>query len=169
MTALEAWNRAPAREANKALLSCCGSPAWAEALVARRPYATLDALLADAETTWFAQPEPEWLTAFACHPRIGEKQTEAASTEAFAASSIAEQAAAQASLDEAVAQALIAGNRLYEQKFGFLYIVFASGRSAPELLHVLEARLQNDRATELLEAARQQWCITHLRITRWLP
>ncbi len=168
MTALEVWNQAPAAEATEALLSCCGSPAWVHTLVSRRPYATLQSLVIDAEGMWFAQPESEWLTAFACHPRIGEKKAQAPNTQAFAASSTSEQAATQASLDAAVAQALIEGNRAYEARFGFLYIVFASGRSAPELLRVLEARLGNTRAAELHEAARQQWLITHLRFTRWL-
>jgi OHCU decarboxylase len=168
MTALEAWNAAPTPEAIEALLSCCGSQAWAHTLISRRPYSSIAALLADAESTWFAQPEPEWLTAFACHPRIGEQKAESASTAAFAACSTSEQAAAQASLDASVRQALAAGNRAYEDKFGFLYIVFANGRTAPELLRVLESRLGNDRATELLEAAQQQWLITHLRMTRWL-
>jgi OHCU decarboxylase len=160
------WNRLPAAEAQESLLSCCGSPAWTHALLGRRPYASLAALLIDAEAAWFALPESEWLVAFACHPRIGERKAEAETTVQFAAWSGTEQSSAQATL-EAVARALAEANKLYEERFGFLYIVFASGRTAPQLLSLLEERLAHDRATELNEAARQQWEITRLRMTRY--
>ena len=81
--------------------------------------------------------------------------------------STGEQQAAQATLD-GVAEALVCGNQLYEQRFGFRYIVFASGRSAPELLAVLEQRLTHTREQELLEAAHQQDRITKLRMERWM-
>ncbi len=165
MSALEAWNSAGVVEAETALLSCCGSPQWARTLVERRPYASFAALLVDAEAVWFEVPESEWLAAFACHPRIGEKKSEVQTTAQFAAWSGSEQGAAQATLID-VESALAEGNRAYETKFGFLYIVFASGRTAPELLRILEQRLGNDRATELREAARQQWAITRLRMTK---
>jgi OHCU decarboxylase len=136
-------------------------------LAERRPYPSLEALLVDAEAVWFALAEEEWLAAFACHPRIGERKAELAAIggagEQFADWSGIEQRAAQGTL-EAVAAALVDGNRAYETKFGFLYVVFASGRTAPELLAILEERLGRDRATELNEAARQQWAITHLRL-----
>jgi OHCU decarboxylase len=161
----EQWNRSEPTEAESALLACCGSPRWARVLAHRRPYPSFDALLADAETVWFELPESEWLAAFACHPRIGETKAPPTAGARFAHWSGTEQASAQATL-EAVAAALVEGNRAYEAKFGFLYIVFASGRTAPELLRVLEDRLGNDRATELREAARQQWAIAKLRIER---
>ncbi len=161
------WNHLASGPAATALLSCCGSPRWAQVLAERRPYPSLDALFADAEEIWFALPESEWLAAFACHPRIGERKAEAASLGAaaqqFGAWSGTEQRSAQATL-EAVSSALFEGNRAYEQRFGFLYIVFASGRTAPELLAILEERLGHDRAAELNEAARQQWAITKLRL-----
>ena len=146
------------------LLTCCGSERWAETLAANRPYDTPEALIADAEAVWFSLDEADWLEAFACHPRIGEKK---APTTGYLAHSESEQAAAQESLD-AVAEALLVGNREYEAKFGFLYIVFASGRSAPELLAVLQSRLVNSREDELQEAARQQLRITNLRLRKWL-
>jgi len=146
------------------LLTCCGSRRWAETLSANRPYDTPEALIADAEAVWFSLDEADWLEAFACHPRIGEKK---APTTGYLAHSEQEQAAAQETLD-AFAEALLEGNRAYEAKFGFLYIVFASGRSAPELLAVLQSRLGNGRAEELQEAARQQLRITNLRLRKWL-
>ena len=163
---LARWNAADPEDARAALLSCCGSPQWAEVLLLRRPYADLASVVVDAEAAWFALPESQWLAAFACHPRIGERKAEAASTDQFAAWSGSEQAAAQATLED-VSDKLREGNKIYEQRFGFLYIVFANGRTAPELLDVLEARLRNERPAELAEAARQQWEITRLRITRY--
>lgn len=146
------------------LLTCCGSRRWAETLAANRPYDTPEALIADAEVVWFSLDEADWLEAFACHPRIGESKPP---TTGYLAHSESEQAAAQQTLD-AVAEALLEGNREYEARFGFLYIVFASGRSAPELLAVLQSRLVQSREDELQEAARQQLRITNLRLRKWL-
>ncbi len=160
----EEFNAALAPEAIAQLLTCCGSRRWAEAIAANRPYATPEALIADAEAVWLSLAEADWLEAFACHPRIGEKK---AATTSYLAHSESEQAAAQQTLD-AVAEALLAGNRAYEERFGFRYIVFASGRSAPELLDVLHSRLANSREQELHEAARQQLRITNLRLRKWL-
>ena len=164
---LQEWNGAEQEAAKERLLSCCGSERWAQVLTERRPFASLKALMAAAEEIWFALPEEEWLAAFACHPRIGERKAETAAIGGagaqFADWSGTEQRSAQATL-EAISTALVEGNRAYEKKFGFLYIVFASGRTAPELLAILEERVGHDRATELNEAARQQWAITNLRL-----
>jgi 2-oxo-4-hydroxy-4-carboxy-5-ureidoimidazoline decarboxylase len=162
--ALVTFNNAPATEATTQLLTLCGSRRWAQALANQRPYASRESLAEAAGATWFSLAEPDWLEGFACHPRIGERKSP---TTAYLASSESEQSAAQQTL-EPVAQALLLGNQAYEEKFGFLYIVFASGRTAPELLAVLESRLQNIREEELQEAARQQHRITTLRMTKWL-
>lgn len=161
------WNSTEVAEAEADLSACCGSAAWARTVVAGRPYFSVEALMEAAERVWFAQPEAEWLAAFACHPRIGETKATVDAGEEFARFSGSEQRAALETV-AAVAQRLVEGNRAYEAKFGFLYLVFASGRTAPELLEVLELRLGNDRAAELQEAARQQWRITELRMGRML-
>ena len=161
---LDEFNTAPAEAAIAQLLTACGSRRWAATVAANRPFESPEALIADAEQVWFSLEETDWLAAFACHPRIGEKK---AATTGYLAHSESEQAAAQQTLDT-VAEALLKGNREYEAKFGILYIVFASGRSAPELLAVLQSRLANGRAEELLEAARQQLRITNLRLRKWL-
>ena len=121
-------------------------------------------MIEQGESIWVSLSEADWLEAFAHHPRIGDKK---APTSAFLTSSVSEQAAAQQTLDH-VAEALILGNVAYEEKFGFLYIVFASGRSAPELLDILYHRLTRTRDEELHEAARQQLQITNLRLRKWL-
>ena len=163
--ALRAFNALPQPAAEEHLLTLCGSRRWAAALSARRPFADEHALEHDACNLWFLLGESDWLEAFACHPRIGEQPRGAS---AFSLHAAAEQQAAQQTLSEATAHALAEGNRQYEQRFGFVYIIFASGRTAPELLALLERRLQNDRITELHEAARQQHSITTLRLRRWL-
>ena len=163
--ALRAFNALPQASAEQHLLTLCGSRQWAGVLSARRPFADQHALEHDASNVWFLLGERDWLEAFACHPRIGE-QPRGAST--FAAHAAAEQQTAQQTLSETTARALAEGNRLYEQRFGFVYLVFASGRPAAELLAALERRLGNDRITELHEAARQQHSITSLRLRRWL-
>ena len=164
MSALARWNLLSAPEAEAELLACCGSHRWAQTLVAQRPFAIPEALTQAAEALWLSLAEADWLEAFACHPRIGERK---AAATAYLALSAYEQSSAQETL-EPVAEALLLGNRAYEEKFGFLYIVFASGRTAPELLAVLESRLGNSRNEELQEAARQQMCITAQRMQKWL-
>ena len=163
--ALHAFNALPHASAEEHLLTLCGSRRWAAALSARRPFADQLELEHDVCNLWFLLGESDWLEAFACHPRIGEQPHGAS---AFTLHAAAEQQAAQQTLSEPTARALAEGNQLYEQRFGFVYIVFASGRTAPELLALLECRLRNDRITELHEAARQQHGITSLRLRRWL-
>lgn len=158
------FNALATPEAMAELLACCGSRGWAGALVAGRPFPSSTALLGAAEQVWFALSEADWLQAFAQHPRIGERKD---ATSTYLAHSGEEQAAAQSTLAE-VAEALIAGNRAYEARFGFRYVVFASGRTAPELLGILEGRLTRTREEELWEAARQQHRITALRMAKWL-
>ncbi len=162
----EMFNDQGAPDARERLRSFCGSPAWVIRLTELRPYSTFWDFMAEAEKLWFSLDESEWLAAFACHPRIGETKAPAAATQDFAASSTSEQSTAQETLSE-VAEDFLAANRAYEEKFGFLYIVFANGRTAPELLAILQKRLTNDRPTELLEGAKQQWLITQLRMTRY--
>ncbi len=164
MTALEGWNGMAAEEAKARLLACCGSRRWAGEVSGRRPFADGQALMEAAGTVWFGLGVENWLEAFAGHPRIGERR--AAETESLA-SSAREQAVAQQTL-AGVAERLMAGNQLYEERFGFRYIVFASGRGAPELLAVLEERLTHTRDEELEEAARQQHRITLRRMQEWL-
>ena len=161
---VEGFNELPEAEAVRGLLACCGSRRWAEDVAARRPFRSVEAMRGVAERVWFSLGEGDWLEAFAQHPRIGEQKQ--AST-AYLAHSEAEQAGAQETLEE-VAEGLKVGNYLYEARFGFRYLVFARGRTAPELLAVLEERLTHTREEELEEAARQQHRITALRMAKWL-
>ena len=163
---LSSWNDAPANAALDAMMACCGARRWAAAMVALRPVGSVHELSAAADQVWSAMQEADWMEAFACHPRIGERKARDAS-KTSAAWSQQEQSSANAAADHVLAE-LAAGNALYEQRFGFTYIVCATGKSAEEMLAILNRRLASDRASELREAAEQQRQITQIRLGKWL-
>ncbi|MHB1021070.1 MAG: 2-oxo-4-hydroxy-4-carboxy-5-ureidoimidazoline decarboxylase [Acidobacteriaceae bacterium] len=163
---LRRWNELPQQDALVEVLSVCGSRRWAAALAAGRPYADEATLFQSASDIWWSLEAEDWLEAFRCHPRIGESKAEQASAQSSAWSR-QEQAKAQ-DAGAAVKQAIAAGNREYEQRFGFLYIVCATGKTAEEMLGILQRRLGNDAATELREAASQQQQIIEIRLRKWL-
>lgn len=148
--------------AARELLACCGSPRWAAAMAALRPFRELDELQATAKQVWWSLDEDDWRAAFAAHPRIGER---AAGDGAHARWSAAEQSAAQRS-DEAVRAEIAAGNAEYEKRFGHVFLIAAHGRSGEEILAELRRRLGNDPASELRTAAEEQAKITRLRLAR---
>ncbi len=141
------------------LLACCGSPVWASRMESSQPFGGVDDMLAAADRIWWELSPQDWLQAFAAHPRIGEKSADPRAQK--------EQSGVQDAKAETLAR-LAAGNRAYEERFGFIYIVCASGRSAAEMLAILEARLGNDPETELRVAAEQQRQITRLRLEKWM-
>ena len=163
---LDAWNNADESGATGAMLSCCGAHRWAEQMVALRPIANIAELSEAADRVWATMGEPDWMEAFACHPRIGERKAAAASEKATAWS-VQEQAGTSSAATN-VMRELAEGNAQYEQRFGFTYIVCATGRSADEMLAILERRLANDRVAELKEAAEQQRQILQIRLGKWL-
>jgi 2-oxo-4-hydroxy-4-carboxy-5-ureidoimidazoline decarboxylase len=160
------WNSLDAESAAREILPCCGSHAWAEFLAAHRPFAEPAQLFAASDRIWAALPQPAWREAFDSHPRIGQQHARSATAQSLSWSS-AEQSAAMSD-EDAAKLALAEGNRQYEEKFGRIFIVCASGKSAAEILAILNARLNNTPAAELLEAAEQQRQITQLRLRRWL-
>jgi 2-oxo-4-hydroxy-4-carboxy-5-ureidoimidazoline decarboxylase len=162
---LEDWNTLPPEEAAAAILPCNGSHAWAEQIAALRPFATAFDLTCTADIIWRSLPESGWQQAFDSHPRIGEHHAKSA-TPASLKWSAGEQSAANP--DDAVKAALAAANRAYEQKFGRIFIVCATGKSAAEMLAILNQRMTNDPAIELREAAEQQRQITQIRLRKWL-
>ena len=163
---LPRWNTLDADTAAREILPCCGSRAWANALAARRPFAGAQQLFAASDQVWAALPEPAWSEAFLSHPRIGQQHARAATAESLAWSS--EEQRAAGSQDDAAKLALAEGNRQYEERFGRIFIVCATGKSAAEILAILKTRMQKTTAAELLEAAEQQRQITQLRLRRWL-
>ena len=164
---LAAWNTAGAMEARNAMLACCGSKRWADAMVALRPIADIAALSETADRVWATMQEADWLEAFACHPRIGQRRGSMHAGEQSAAWSRAEQAQTSSASDQMMA-AIADGNQRYEELFGFTYIVCATGKSAEEMLAILNRRLGSSREAELREAAEQQRQIMQIRLGKWL-
>jgi len=135
-------------------------------MASNRPMDEEAALLAVSDEIWRGLGEADWLEAVKSHPRIGESRAEEVSPAQSSAWSAQEQKAATA--DEALKMALKWGNREYEQKFGRIFIVCATGKSASEILEILRRRLHNDEATELQLAAEEQRQIMHIRLKKWI-
>jgi len=150
-----------------ALAPCCGTAAWVAGLNEQFPFATPKALYEAAEHTWYRLTEADWREAFTHHPKIGDVNAlreKFASTAAWAAGE--QGAVRQASQD--TLEALAAGNNAYEQKFGYIFIVCATGKSAAEMLALLQARLPNDPSQEITIAMAEQAKITRLRLEKLL-
>ena len=154
-------------DAEAELLKCCGSTRWASAITAARPFANNDALLAKADEIWWSLSAEDWLEAFRAHPKIGEKKAAAAQSEQARAWSAQEQSGV-ADASSQMKDELERLNREYEDRFGFIFIVCASGKSSEEMLSILNSRTDNDRDTELRIAAEEQRKITRLRLEKLL-
>ena len=163
---MERWQEldaAVAADARATLSACCGSSRWVEQMLARRPFGTRAALLNTAREEWWALSPADWLEAFSHHPRIGDRASLAARFPATHHLSAREQAAiADATVD--VLTALADANQAYLDRFGFIFIVCATGKTANEMLELLRERLPNDPDTELRIAAEEQARITALRL-----
>ena len=166
MDELSRLNDRPAAEAAAELLRCCGSSRWANALVARRPFADAASLYAAADSVWWDLEPADWREAFAHHPRIGEHDLRSrfASTERWAAG---EQAGTVGAPEELLL-ALAEGNQAYEERFGYIFIVCATGKSASEMLVLLLERLAHLPHDEIRIAAGEQAKITRLRLEKLL-
>ena len=165
--ALARWNSLSDEDAAREILSCCGSKAWAKGMAGRRPFSDVTTLLAASDETWGNLAAADWMEAFRSHPRIGESRPAQPSSEMSQDWSAQEQQRVAAAAEDAKA-AIAKANLEYEQRFGHIFIVCATGKSAPEILEILRSRLRNDAQTELREAAEQQRQITNIRLTRWL-
>lgn len=144
---------------------CCGSEAWVKRMVDSRPYANIDAVFENCEQAFRLLTEPDWMEAFAAHPKIGDIKSlkeKYGDTKNWAQN---EQAGARGISDE-VAADLAASNERYLQKFGYIFIVCATGKSAQEMLAMLKLRLENDQLVELPIAAAEQVKITKLRLEK---
>jgi len=165
---LNEFNTLPKEAAKAQLATCCGSSKWQEAMMQGFPFAGSDTLLQQAHDIWYLQcRESDWLEAFTHHPKIGDTKSLAekfASTQHLAGNE-------QAGVNEAsmaVIQELALANAEYEKKFGFIFIVCATGRSAAEMLRLLKDRLKNTREEELKIAMGEQSKITALRIKKMI-
>lgn len=169
---LERLNGLPAAEAQAELLACCGASLWARELVARRPFANSAELFAAADEIWRSLSHDGWLEAFASHPQIGEKRGEkqiesAAGQKLSNRWSAEEQSGTQRNAAEVLSK-LAEGNHVYRERFGYIFIVCATGKTASEMLAIFERRLQNEPSAELAIAAEEQRLITRLRLEKLL-
>lgn len=146
--------------AAKELFSCCGSPKWVSLMVGKIPFGSQEVLLEQATTIWYDEcDKQDWLESFAQHSKIGDKKS---LTEKFAG----KEQAGVASATVEVIDALAKGNEAYKNKFGFIFIVCATGRSAAEMLRLLYDRLKNNEESELAIAMGEQHKITLIRFKK---
>lgn len=160
-------NDLPQERAVAELMECCGSRPWATRVAADRPFRSRDELAAAAERHWAALPRDEWLAAFRAHPPIGGGSAEAPTSARERRWSAGEQAGAASAGDELLAR-LADANRRYRERFGYGFLVYATGKSAEEMLALLERRLGNDPASEIAVAAEEERKITRLRLEKLL-
>jgi 2-oxo-4-hydroxy-4-carboxy-5-ureidoimidazoline decarboxylase len=163
MARLRELNEAPDADVRATLFRACGSSRWVDRMMVRRPFVTDAKLRFIARTEWFGLTERDWLEAFSQHPRIGDRAELATRfPQTHELSSVEQSGIGAAHAD--VLSALAEANQAYVDKFGFIFIVCATGKSAEEMLALLRGRLSNDRASELRVAAEEQAKITALRL-----
>ncbi len=165
MDQVEVFNSLPAGELESRLLAVCAAPAWGSAVAALRPYPSRAAVLAAADAAARALSWPDVLRGLSAHPRIGER-AQGESTEA--AWSRREQSTAASSGDDATRAALTAANHAYEDKFGHVFLIFASGRTQEEILAAARDRIGNDEQSERAIVADELRKIALLRLERML-
>lgn len=164
---IEQINQADENTASQLFRQCCTSETWIARMLANRPFTSAQELRTAADNNWRGLADEDYLQAFDGHPKIGNVgslKAKYANTKELAAGE-------QASVDqasEATIQALADGNTAYEKKFGFIFIVCATGKSAAEMLQLLKARMPNSRDQELSNAAEEQRKIFHLRLEKLL-
>lgn len=161
------FNSLPLPQLRAALERCCGASEWVDQMLQYAPYANAQQVLMLAEQIADQLDESDWLEAFSHHPQIGDIS---ALREKFAATAdlAGQEQAGSVDADEATLQALAAGNQAYRDKFGFIFIVCATGKTAAEMLGLLQERLNHDRDTEVRLAAAEQRKITRLRLEQLL-
>lgn len=162
---VDAINAMPPDALRPALARCCESRRWIDSMIADRPFANAGQLLTAAERNWRALGRTDWLEAFAGHPRIGDLDSIRKRFGATADLCHGEQSGV-ADAGESVIRALADGNREYEERFGYIFIVCATGKSAAEMFAILRSRLGNDADRELAIAADEQWKIMRLRLEK---
>ncbi len=153
-------------QARLALTRCCGASRWVEGMLARRPFADDDAVFAAADEVWAGVAKEDVLEALTHHPEIGASLDKLREKYASTASWSAGEQGAVAVADEATLVALRDGNVAYRERFGHIFVVCATGKSAAQMLELLRARMGNAPQEEIWVAAREQGRITRLRLEK---
>jgi 2-oxo-4-hydroxy-4-carboxy-5-ureidoimidazoline decarboxylase len=165
---LSQLNNLSEADAKFAFENCCTSSRWIDGMVAHRPFASIKQCQEVALDVWSKMGEADFLEAFEGHPKIGDVTSlreKYAHTKKLASG---EQSSVDAASEEVI-QALADGNNQYDEQNGFIFIVCATGKSAAEMLEILQSRLPNSREQELQTAAGEQAKITAIRIDKLLP
>jgi len=162
---LEELNKISQPQLKEELLKCCGSSTWVKMMMAYFPADSMEGLLEQAEEVWSECSEDDWREAFAHHPKIGDVESLTQKFASTAQWASREQSGVSTAATETIT-ALAEGNRLYEEKFGYIFIVCATGKSAEEILTLLQDRLKNDPEKEIKIAAAEQNKITQLRLQK---
>lgn len=164
---LVAFNQLSKAAAHSELAKCCGASKWVNLLVEKMPFSSIEELKLASDFCWQQCTTKDYLEAFSHHPKIGDRSSLAqkfASTHKWASSEQSSVKDASASIIDQLAD----GNEAYENKFGYIFIVCATGKSAEEMLDLLKHRLTNTPEEEILIAAEEQHKITHIRINKLL-
>ena len=164
---LHELNILPKDQLKQELFKCCGSNAWVDKMLPFFPADDMVELINDAEDQWYECSEADWLEAFTHHPKIGDVESLKKKFAATAQWASGEQGAVAEASEETL-KALAEGNEAYEKKFGFIFIVCATGKSAEEMLQLLQARLPNEKEEEIKIAMDEQNKITQLRLQKLL-
>jgi 2-oxo-4-hydroxy-4-carboxy-5-ureidoimidazoline decarboxylase len=151
-------------EAAAALRRACGAERWVERMLARRPFTSSDELYASAEAEWRGSTRDDYLEAFGHHPQIGENLAELRRRFSSTANLSSREQAGVVGADEATLGALRDANAAYRERFGFIFIICATGKTASEMLAALRQRLTNSPDVELQIAAAEHAKITRLRL-----
>ncbi len=163
MTTIDHFNQLDTASAQQLMLQCCASTRWAKHMVASRPYHSITQLCDAADAHWQEMKQHDFLEAFRGHPKIGNSKPADDGHNDTQAMAEAEQSGT-ANASDRVRASLTKHNHDYEKKFGFIFIVCASGKSAEEILDLLQTRLSNTREQEIVNAVEEQRKITQLRI-----
>jgi 2-oxo-4-hydroxy-4-carboxy-5-ureidoimidazoline decarboxylase len=164
---LEQLNNFTVEQATHTFMQCCTSGTWVNAMVKARPFINKIAIAKQADLAWQELEETDYLEAFEGHPKIGDVNSlraKYANTKELASN---EQSLVKEAQED-VLKLLSQGNTAYEEKFGFIFIVCATGKSAKEISDLLQARLPNNKNQELLHAAEEQRKIFQIRIDKAL-
>ncbi len=164
---LHELNILPKEQLTQELFKCCGSHAWVQKMLQFFPADDMVELINDAEDQWYECSEADWLEAFTHHPKIGDMESLKKKFATTAGWASGEQEGVINASPE-VLEALQKGNEAYEKKFGFIFIVCATGKSANEMQELLTQRLGNTKEKEIQVAMDEQNKITQIRLQKLL-
>jgi len=162
---LSELNQLDGAAARAEMLRCCHSSRWADGMVHERPYNSFDDLVQHGATLWNSLSSEDWLEAFSAHPKIGDMASLRAKYRSTSGWASGEQSGVDNAQEE-VLRGLAEGNQTYETKYGYIFIVCATGKTAAEMLEILRSRMDNEPARELFIAAEEQNKITKIRLEK---